>query len=627
YQIAREGQLIFQKWAALSFPTLAVIEGDCLGAGLEWALACRYRAVVGQRAMRLALPQIHLGLMPGWGGCTRLPGVVGFQRSLDLVLSGEALSPAEALEIGLADVDLPQWDTEKFAVAFLREILENRGKTISRQRRLLATGRGRMDRSVLGRARIIRVLDKKIRRTLDRRYPAPREAMRAIQFAASHPVADALAFEARKFAVLCSAPVTQKLIWQELIRQKYQGDGPEMADSQTPAAPVCVVGAGTWGAQMAILAARNGHPVRLKDLTYPPLAETMAALEQVAREHRDQGIYERLSPTLSMTGFARARLVLEALPEDPDLKGAILRELEKRLKPDTLLVTTSATQTLASLGGFLENPGNLVALRIFRPGSRHGLAEFSIGKAGEPTLVPRLKTLARSWGLIPIQVADVAGGLLNRLLCVYFRQALILGGAGVPIWQIDRELRQFGMARGPFEMMDEWGLRNVLLLLNELGPWTRGAGEIPSLLIDALALGISGKTSNEGFYRYRNGQKGKPNKLLGKVQVTSKPVKDTALISEKVVLSLIDQVVRDLSDGVVDNLDAVDAVTLFGMGFPGFRGGLGQYAEYLGAAKIAGRLLYFGEMEDPRYQPSPQLLKIQEEGRTFREAFDGGASG
>ncbi len=633
YAKSRFGQMLFERWRQLPFPTLAAIDGACMGGGTEWALAFTYRMGSDRPETRIGLPEVKLGIIPGWGGTVRLPRLIGVKNALKLILNGEPVSSAEAYRICLTDDLAPHKMLDRAAVEFLQKVLASGDREILQRRRKNPERRGFRESFRLGRNQAFRKTRNEIFRKTGEQYPALLAGLQAVMFSCDNQPEDALMFEARKFAVLAASPTCRNLLWIYFLNEEMKkSNGVENREIvPEKISRLGILGAGEMGSGLAYLAALNGHPVRLKDAAYPPLSRALASIwqlfeRQVSRERltarQAELKMDLLSPTIEYSGFARADLVMEALPDDRVLKKEILKKAEECTREGAILTTAAATFPVSEVAKHGRRPERLAGFTGVYPVHKMRLVEIVPAKQTSDQTVATLYELAKQWGKFPVVVQDHPGFLLNRLLAPYLAEALALLESGAPVHWVDLAMIRFGMPRGPFQVLDEMGREGTGKLLRYLQGSLGKRFPRSALLEEALKNTRAESSQEWRFYLPGRSEAKKKNVNRGMYKERKIRLKKTfemAEIQDRLLFLMINEAAICLEEKIVERPGSIDAATLFGMGFPKFRGGLLRYADSIGIAKIMGRLWYFSEMVGERYAAAPLLKQISESGKEIYE--------
>lgn len=553
--LAARGWAVFQRLAAAPYPTLALIRGHCLGGGLELALACRYRIVVDEPGTRLALPEVLLGIIPGWGGMARLPALIGPAQALNLMLTGKGVDARRAKGLGLADACVPPRVMENAA-----RILVVSGQPARRLPWFQRLANGPLKALVARQAG--RQLAARVRRE---HYPAPYAILATWARFGGDPRAVPPASPASLESLLAH-PATASLMRVFLLQERLKGLA--KAVDFAPA-HVHVVGAGVMGGDIAALCAGAGLRVTLQDQSIERIAPAIArAARGFQRKFRgdDRQIrlaLDRLIPDPAGLGAGRADVIIEAIVEDLAAKQALFAELERRARPQALLATNTSSLGLGQIAAALADPARLVGLHFFNPVALMPLVEVVGGPATDPALLACSLAFVRRLDKLPLAVADSPGFLVNAVLAPYLLEALRCVEEGLAPEAVDAALVAFGMPVGPVELADTIGLDVALAAGRVLG----GAAEPPRLLQERVAAGLLGKKSGQGFYRWEGGRR------VGQVHPEMGSAAARADLARRIINPLITATERCVAQGVVADGDLADAGVIFGAGFAPFTGG------------------------------------------------------
>ena len=560
--ILARGLGLFDRLARVRYPTLALIRGFCLGGGLELALACRYRVVVDEPSTRLGLPEVMLGIVPGWGGVMRLPRLVGAPAALDMMLTGKTVDARRAKRIGLADECVPARIMQNTARGMLLTLPAPRTLPFP----LSLTLAPPLARRYIANAARKRVA-KRARRD---QYPAPYAIIdlweRFDGNALAAPANDPASVEA-----LFATPTASNLIRVFHLQERLKSLGKE-ADAGV--ARVHVVGAGTMGGDIAAWCALRGFVVSLQDQNAGRLAPAMKRANALfAKRLRDprrvRDAVDRLIPDVRGHGIAHADMIIEAIFEDVDAKRALFADVEARAKPDAILATNTSSIPLETIATALRAPARLIGLHFFNPVARMMLVEVVAGRDSDAALVARGAAFVRAIDKLPLPVKSAPGFLVNRVLAPYLMAAMRCVDDGVAPESIDEAAVAFGMPMGPIELADTVGLDICLAV----GRMLEGESEAPRALAQHVTAGELGKKTGRGFYAWVNGRAQK-----------SPPDSVPAGLGRRLVDPLVAEAKSALADGIVADADLVDAGAIFGAGFAPFRGGPMQYARAVEAA-------------------------------------------
>lgn len=552
--LMRRGWDLFNKLAAVRFPTLALVRGFCMGGGLELALACRYRIAVDDPSTRFALPEVMLGILPGWGGVKRITGLVGPTAGLDMMLTGRAVDARRAKKIGLVDASVPPRVMENSA-----RVMVLRGNP----RRELPFVQRMLDGPLRNVAAhfALRELEKKARRE---HYPAPYAILELWQKYAGDPFAPP-PNDPASIHYLVQHPTTLNLIRVFHLQERLKSLG---KSGDFKAERVHVIGAGTMGGDIAAVCAMRGFTVTLQDMAPERIAPAMKrAAELYKRRIRDRlrarDAMDRLIPDLAGDGIRRADVIIEAVVENLEVKQSLFARLEAEAKPTAILATNTSSLKLADIGAQMRDPSRLVGLHFFNPVPQMMLVEVVSGERTDPEWARRALAFVRQIDKLPLPTRDSGGFLVNRVLMPYMINAFRMVDEGLKPETIDKAAEQFGMPMGPITLADTVGLDICAVVGQQLVP----DAAPPTKLAQLVEAGKLGKKTGEGFYRWHEG----------------KPVKGPAgtvdeTLIHRLIAPYLEEARRAVDEGIVADEDLADAGLIFGTGFAPFRGGPLHYA-------------------------------------------------
>jgi 3-hydroxyacyl-CoA dehydrogenase / enoyl-CoA hydratase / 3-hydroxybutyryl-CoA epimerase len=583
YRLVRSGQQVFDRLASLPMPTVAAIHGFALGGGLELALACRYRVGADDGKLSLGLPEVMLGVHPGFGGTVRTPQLIGVPAALDLMLTGKSLRAEEALKLGLVD----RLATRDGLAGAAREIAVEAPPRHRPPfgRRILAWPVVRSFVAAQARKQVGR-------RARPEHYPAPYAILDLFE---RHGASGAEAYEAeaRSIAKLFLSEQSRNLVRVFFLQNRMKSLG---GKSARKVAHVHVVGAGVMGGDIAAWCASRGLTVTLQDreMKYvePALARAKEFFGKRSRDPAKAGeMAARLSADVEGAGVPRADLVIEAIFENADAKRALYAKLEPRMKPEAILATNTSSIVLEELARGLADPGRLVGLHFFNPVAKMMLVEIIRAAATRDAVVEDSLSFTRRLDKLPLPCRSSPGFAVNRVLMPYMTEAMLAADEGVPLALIDKAAVEFGMPMGPIELADTVGLDVAShvgkILAEAFGlPVPRGTAEL-------LAAGHVGRKSGRGYYEWRDGKPVKP-------QAEGSAPGD---LTDRLVLQYVNEAVACLRERVVEDADLLDAGMIFGTGFAPFRGGPLQYARARGVPQIVARLEQLAAKHGTRFKP------------------------
>jgi 3-hydroxyacyl-CoA dehydrogenase/enoyl-CoA hydratase/3-hydroxybutyryl-CoA epimerase len=594
----RRGQQVFQRLAELPFPTVAAIHGFCMGGGTEISLACRYRVASSDPSTRIGLPEVKLGIFPGWGGSVRLPRLVGAPAAFDMMLTGRSLSASAARAIGLVDkvVDPASLVEEAARLAL-------RGTQRPFKQRLT----GWLTNTWPVRQVLAPMLAKQVaRKARKEHYPAPYALIGSWQRAGGG-VQSLLASERKAVVKLASTPTARNLIRVFFLQERLKSTG----GRDHGIGHVHVIGAGVMGGDIAAWSAYRGFEVTLSDREqrFIDSALTRSAElfnKKVKDEARRATVAARLKGDLAGDGVAQADLVIEAIIEKPEAKRDLYTTVEPRMKPDALLTTNTSSIPLTELREHIARPAQFAGLHYFNPVALMPLVEIIRHDAMAPETEQRLAAFCKAIDKLPVPVAGTPGFLVNRVLFPYMLEAATAFAEGIPGAAIDRAAVKFGMPMGPIELIDTVGLDVAAGVGAELAPFL--GLPIPASLSAPPESGKRGKKDGQGLYKWVDGRAQKPE--------LPKDYKAPDDLEDRLILPLLNEAVACLHDGVVADADLLDAGVIFGTGFAPFRGGPIQHIRTVGAAALKARLETLAGRYGSRFMPRPGWDKLIAEATT-----------
>ncbi|GAA4862767.1 3-hydroxyacyl-CoA dehydrogenase NAD-binding domain-containing protein [Luteimonas vadosa] len=568
----RRGQQVFQRLAELPCPTVAAIHGFCMGGGTEISLACRYRVASSDPSTRIGLPEVKLGIFPGWGGSARLPQLVGAPAAMDMMLTGRSLSASAAKAIGLVDKVV-----EPALLVDAAADLALHGTTRPFKQRFL----GWLTNTWPARQILAPILVKQVARKARRdHYPAPYSLIETWRRSGGD-IHARLAAERRSVVKLAGTPTARNLTRVFFLQERLKGIGGKDPGIET----VHVVGAGVMGGDIAAWSAYKGFQVTLQDREQQYIDKAMARAgklfeKKVKDEARRQETASRLKSDLAGDGIPGADLVIEAIIENAEAKRGLYADVEPRLKPDALLTTNTSSIPLAELRGHISRPARFAGLHYFNPVALMPLVEIVRHDQLSPETEKRLAAFCKALDKLPVPVAGTPGFLVNRLLFPYLLEAARAYSEGIPGKVIDQAAVRFGMPMGPIELIDTVGLDVAYGVGQELAPFLGLA--IPPALATPPADGKRGKKDGQGLYAWEDGKAKKPD--------VPKDYAAPEDLQDRLVLPLLNEAVAALHEGVVADADLLDAGVIFGTGFAPFRGGPIQYIRETGVDEVLTRL-------------------------------------
>ncbi|HVS66530.1 MAG TPA: fatty acid oxidation complex subunit alpha FadJ [Thermoanaerobaculia bacterium] len=636
-ELALEAQDATNALEAFPKPIVAAIHGDCLGGGLEIALACDGRVASSDDVTRLGLPEVKLGLLPGAGGTQRLPRLVGLEEALDLILAGRRIPAQRALEIGLVDEVVHRSILVEVAAARARSLAANeRRPHASRSRPHSDLKSLLLEHNPLGRRLLFSQAEKRAREKTGGHMPAPLEALEAIRVGVEEGSERGLRFEAEAFGRLAASPQSAALVdlflWRQELSKESGCEDPEVAPRLVE--KVAVVGAGLMGAGIARITAQEaGLPVRLRDVDHQPLLSGLRRIaDGLAREverkrlseRERERILARIHPTTGASGLRRADVVIEAVVEDLEVKRRVLRTVEESVTEDAIFATNTSSLPIAQIAEAARRPERVLGMHFFSPAERVPLLEVVRGERTSPEAVATCVELGKRQGKTVIVVRDGPGFYTTRILAPYLSEACRLLGEGAPIEEIDQALTGFGFPVGPLRLLDEVGIDvggEIAAVLHEAFGERMAPAPAQSALVGDDRRG---RKNGRGFYRYvRRGRGWKRSDgvdeevydLLG-VEPEEGAVAPARIV-DRCVLAMANEAVRCLDEGVVSSVRDAEVGAVFGLGFPPFLGGPLRWIDRRGADEVVSGLEVLAASCGARFEPAERLVSMARSGRTF----------
>jgi len=583
----KQGQNIFTELERLPFPTIALIHGFCLGGGLELALSCTYRIAADETDTRIGLPEVKLGIHPGFGGTVRLTRLIGSAAALPLILSGRTLNARQAAKQGILTFAVPM------------RLLRSAGVQLALSQpkkpkpKLLA----RLADSSLGRSLVTKVAERKLRQKVRQsHYPAP-YAVLDLWHKHGGVFDSMMEQEAQSVADLIKGETAQNLIRCFLLQERLKSL-PGSSDF-TPK-HVHVIGAGVMGGDIAAWCALRGHRVSIQDNSHDTLTRSVQRAanlfkSQLKQPHLVTAALDRFIPDMKGDYLPKADVIIEAIYEDVTAKKTLFAAIEANVKKDVLLATNTSSIPLETLAAGLQHPERLVGLHFFNPVAKMQLVEVVSTSYSSNESVRKAIQFTKGISKLPLPVRSSPGFLVNRILMPYLHEAAILESEGIPAAAIDQAAEEFGMPIGPIELIDMVGLDICQSVVAYMGD--QHDVKMPGNFQTLIQQGRLGKKKGAGYYTYSNN---KPKKeKLGKGY---RPPVD---LMDRLILRLINESVACLREEVVSDGDLLDAGMVYGTGFAPFRGGVIHYVEKQSGADLHRQLTQLQQRYGDRFRPDP----------------------
>ena len=588
-EMVQTANRIVNQWENLSFPTVAAIDGIALGGGLELALASNYIVLTDNDKTRVGLPEVLLGIHPGFGGTVRAIERAGPANGLDIILSGRSLRAKQALKMGLADKVVARRHLKRAAVMLIEQ--QPARKQPPKWNKLVNTD--------LGRSGLAKMVHGKVSAKANPdHYPAP-YAVIDLWRKYGDDRKRMLEEEAKSISKLITSETSRNLVRVFFLQEELKALGKSDLVTDYEPKRVHVIGAGVMGGDIAAWCALRGLNVTVQDNNPQALARVVKRasklFERKLREPRKvQLALDRFMPDVNGLGVKHADVIIEAIFENLEAKQGLFKSIEQNAKADAVLASNTSSIPLEDIAQVLAHPERLVGLHFFNPVAKMQLVEIVKGARSDQNQIDRALAFTKQISKLPVPVKSSPGFLVNRVLMPYLMEAVELHIEGVPGKVIDDKATEFGMPMGPVELADVVGLDICKHVAENLSQSL--GGDVPAILLDKVEQKLLGKKSGQGFYLWD--KKGKPEK-----PEVDKEYTPPSNITDRMILRYINEAVACLREGVVEDENALDGAMIFGTGFAPFRGGPMHYVRKRGAAEIKTRLNSLASEYGERFKP------------------------
>lgn len=622
-KLAREGQEVFALIESFSCVTVAAISGPCVGGGCELSLACKYRIISDDKSSIIGLPEVKLGILPGFGGTQRLPRLIGIAKALDIILSGKTLRPRQALAAGLVN--------EVVQSARLLERADSiaSGASPTKEISLKMTDK-LFTFSKVGRTFVKKQAKKNVLKETKGFYPAPPAALEAVFVGLEQGLTAGYNFEARELGRLIVSPESKSLVNVFFLSEASKNLG-RSARKDVDTINGVVIGAGVMGAGIAGSLARSGCSVVLKDTSDAALTKgkehIQASLQKLKylSETEKSFILNRIETnSRELVNGASVNFVIEAIFEDLEVKKKVLSDIAKTVSPEAVIATNTSSLSVSKIADAIETPERVVGMHFFNPVEKMPLVEIVMGAKTSNRTLAVVSALTAKLGKYPIIVRDVPGFLINRILSPYLNEAAFMLQEGYSIEDIDTAATKFGMPMGPIRLLDEVGL-DVASHVSEI--MIAGYGDrmkAPTFAKTLSTQGRNGRKSGAGFYDFGGEHPAPAQNIreLLKLPASEKSISNHAPLTERLIMALINETVKCFDEGVAgdpgpDAANQINLGTVMGMGFPPFRGGILYYADTLGAKVIHDSLTKFEKDFGSRFAIAKGIVERAKNGLQF----------
>lgn len=618
--LVERGQIVMNRIAALPIPTVAAINGVAVGGGFELCLACDYRVAAPGRSSKIGLPETNLGLLPAWGGSTRLPRLIGLPKALNIILGGKTVSATGALKLGMVDEVTP---AEHLIEAAGRKI--NAGKPV------------RSSLWIMNNPLAAKIIARRARREVFRKtrgnYPAVIKALEVVTRGVARSIEESLALEREEFLGLAQTEACRNLIrvffMQERARKRTLPGMSKVAEVK-PVTRTAVIGAGVMGAGIAQWLSSRQRPVILRDISVEAVHRGMTGIAGLYRDGLKRRLFtplemrdglDRIHPAPAEVPLRLTDIVIEAAVEDLQLKKKIFQKLGELARDDTILATNTSALPISEIATVTRHPERVVGLHFFNPVHRMRLVEIIATPWTAPEVLQRTLHFAQQIGKLPVVVHDSPGFLVNRILMPYLVEATCLFEDGARMEDLDNVMLDFGLPMGPLRLLDEVGLDVALHVAAALAKKFPAGLRIPECLHKMTAAGMLGRKNGRGFYLYKKSKEARPNpQALEFVLNERARVLPREELQERMVFLMANEAARCLEEGVVTDPADVDFAMVMGVGFAPFRGGPLRHADAIGTAKLAGAMEVLVAKGAAHFTPCNLLADLAAAERTFYQA-------
>lgn len=619
------GQVVFNRLATLNIPTVAAIHGACVGGGYEVTLACDYRIASPDKVTKIGLPETQLGIIPAWGGSTRLPRLIGLPKALDVILGGKTLAAKPALKCGMVDDLVPrEYLVEKACQLILKRGMKLRVRKTKLAHKLTTLGP------------VVNMITKKVGKQVFAKtrghYPAIPKALEVVTKGLSKSLDDSLALERDAILELGTTEACKNLIRIFFLqeRAKKLTGVPADAAPETKVAPVkrvTVVGAGVMGGGIAQWSSARGLNVILRDINHEALAKGLGGIakiyDQAVKRHAMTKLeardgLDRISASAVDVPLHAVDIIVEAAVERMDLKKKLFAHLDSLAGPETILASNTSALSISEIATATQHPERVIGIHFFNPVHRMQLVEVVVGKQTSPEVVRRSVKFVQQIGKLPVVVKDAPGFLVNRILMPYLIEAGHLFENGARVEDVDECMLEFGMPMGPLRLIDEVGVDVSHHVASDLASKFRDRMHCPEVLSKMLTDELLGKKNGKGFYLHsKKGKEPVVNPRIDKYKSSAACAKLTREeLRTRMVLLMINEAARCLEGGIVEEAADVDFGMIMGTGFAPFLGGPLRFADSVGIPQIVDEMKRLAD-EELRFTPCNLLQTLAGTGQKF----------
>ena len=608
YEALMEVHEIFNKLENLTIPTIAYINGACMGGGLELALACKYRVLSTNEKTKLAFPEIKLGIFPGFAGTIRAPKLIGLVNALDLILTGKTIDAKKAYKIGLADMIFDDAQKEFMLEGFIKKAIYGILKK-------------RVGFHILNYAPLNEIIFNKALKGLEAKvnkdFKAPYKALEVIKATINKELEDAIKIEAREFAKLAVSKESKNMIKLFFLFEKLNKN---YTKTENPISNAIVLGNGVMGKGIIWLFSKYLDDVRIKIRDISQANEIIKDVSKIydylvktRKMTKNQAEFKlnKISYTQDFIGFKNFDFIIEAIVEDENIKKQTYKEIENVANENTIIATNTSSISIEKLSSEVKNKENFLGVHFFNPVNLMPLVEVIPNSNTSKETINKVFELLISCGKTPILVGDCGGFIVNRILLPYMNEAAFILEQGSKIERIDNVIKDFGMPMGPFTLADTVGVDigyKVATILNESYGSRMPIASIIEKMYNAKLLGEKTKA---GFYEYA-GRDTYPNSHVTSMLENNNKIIEDEEIVQRCIYIMINEASRCLEENIVTDASIIDFAMISGTGFPAYKGGLLSYANEIGIKNILESLRKFEKEFGSRFTPSNLLVKLVE---------------
>ncbi len=638
--MSREGQRMITRIAQMKIPVVAAIHGSCMGGGTELSLACHGRVCSDSPETKIGLPEVQLGLIPGAGGCQRLPRLVGVQAALDMILTAKNIRARKALKMGLVDEVAPKQALERAAVQLVLKLAASRGEKkkgpmaeIGELKKwaeemdltdLLLSG------TPLGRAVVFRKGREAVQHKTGGHYPAPFAALRAVEAGLAKGIEQGLRVEAEEFGKLAVSDVSRRLVEIFFATQALKKDNGVANPDVKPRKieRLAILGGGLMGSGIAFVSIEKGVEARIKEVDPDASARAASAVADLVAgrvkrkaitSREAEALLGRVSATHELRGFKRTDLVIEAVFEDLALKQDLLRKFEAITDDHCIFASNTSSLPISKIAEASRRPERVLGMHFFSPVQKMPLLEVIVTpKTSDETTVTAVE-LGKRVGKQVIVVRDGVGFYTSRILAPYLTEAAHVLAEGAAIEAIDRALVDFGFPVGPITLMDEVGIdvgaKVAKIMVEAFGERMHPEEALAAVIAD----GRMGRKNKKGFYTYE-GKKKQPDETVYDLIPGGRKRKPIQVeeVQKRIALQMVNEAMHCLGEGILRSSRDGDIGAIFGLGFPPFLGGPFRYVDARGAEVVLADLKRLRDKHGPRFEPAPALVEAARDHRQFR---------